>query len=58
MSMLAVFLNLTLQLPSPTDFPMSGCVKPLAGREETVRAWPGGFGFAKVGASYGPSLIA
>ncbi len=23
-----------------------------------VRAWPGGFGFAKVGANYGPSLMA
>ncbi|KAK9238959.1 aminotransferase [Lipomyces kononenkoae] len=23
---------------------------------ETVRAWPGGFGFAKVGANYGPTL--
>ncbi|KAK9359484.1 aminotransferase [Lipomyces starkeyi] len=24
--------------------------------EESVRAWPGGFGFAKVGANYGPTL--
>jgi branched-chain amino acid aminotransferase len=23
-----------------------------------VRAWPGGFGFAKVGANYGPTLMA
>ena len=30
----------------------------LASREDTVRAWPGGFGYAKVGANYGPSLIA
>ena len=40
----------------------AGQVKPgmklLASREDTVRAWPGGFGFAKVGANYGPSLIA
>lgn len=25
---------------------------------ESVRAWPGGFGFAKVGANYGPTLMA
>ncbi|KAK4697149.1 branched-chain amino acid aminotransferase, partial [Lecanoromycetidae sp. Uapishka_2] len=33
-------------------------MKLLASSEDTVRAWPGGFGFAKVGANYGPSLIA
>jgi branched-chain amino acid aminotransferase len=26
--------------------------------EDTVRAWVGGFGFAKLGANYGPSLLA
>ena len=30
----------------------------LASREDTVRAWPGRFGYAKVGANYGLSLIA
>lgn len=30
----------------------------LASKEDTVRAWPGDFGYAKVGANYGPSLIA
>ena len=30
----------------------------LASADDMVRAWPGGFGFAKVGANYGPSLIA
>ena len=30
----------------------------LASSENTVRAWPGGFGFAKVGANYGPTLMA
>ena len=30
----------------------------LASTEDTIRAWPGGFGNAKVGANYGPSLIA
>ena len=33
-------------------------LKLLASKEDTVRAWPGGFGFAKVGANYGPALIA
>ncbi|KIX04708.1 uncharacterized protein Z518_05578 [Rhinocladiella mackenziei CBS 650.93] len=30
----------------------------LASRHDMIRAWPGGFGNAKVGANYGPSLIA
>jgi branched-chain amino acid aminotransferase len=30
----------------------------LASSNDEVRAWPGGFGFAKVGANYGPSLLA
>lgn len=30
----------------------------LASGQGEVRAWPGGFGFAKVGANYGPSLMA
>ena len=29
----------------------------LASRHNVVRAWPGGFGWAKVGANYGPSLV-
>ncbi len=33
-------------------------LKLLASKEDTVRAWPGGFGYAKVGANYGPSLLA
>jgi branched-chain amino acid aminotransferase len=33
-------------------------MKLLASRNDEVRAWPGGFGFAKVGANYGPSLAA
>lgn len=33
-------------------------LKLLASREDTIRAWPGDFGFAKVGANYGPSLLA
>lgn len=30
----------------------------LASQDDMVRAWPGGFGYAKVGANYGPSLLA
>lgn len=33
-------------------------LKLLASNEDTIRAWPGGFGYAKVGANYGPSLVA
>ena len=33
-------------------------LKLLASNEDTCRAWPGGFGYAKVGANYGPSLVA
>ncbi|MCJ1440043.1 MAG: hypothetical protein MMC23_000525 [Stictis urceolatum] len=30
----------------------------LASEDDACRAWPGGFGYAKVGANYGPSLVA
>lgn len=33
-------------------------LKLLASQPDTVRSWPGGFGFAKLGANYGPSLAA
>lgn len=33
-------------------------LKLLASAPETIRAWPGGFGYAKLGANYGPSLAA
>jgi branched-chain amino acid aminotransferase len=39
-------------LVSPTG------MKLLASKDDMCRAWPGGFGNAKVGANYGPSLIA
>lgn len=43
-----------------TAFPKldSKPMKLLASQENTVRAWPGGFGYAKLGANYGPSLMA
>jgi branched-chain amino acid aminotransferase len=37
---------------------MSGGIKLLASQDDMCRAWPGGFGYAKVGANYGPSLVA
>ena len=46
----------------PYDEPVLKAPEPglklLASREDTIRAWPGGFGYAKVGANYGPSLVA
>ncbi|PSN68680.1 branched-chain amino acid aminotransferase II [Corynespora cassiicola Philippines] len=35
-----------------------GGMRLLASRDDMIRAWPGGFGYAKVGANYGPSLVA
>ncbi|KAF2785764.1 branched-chain amino acid aminotransferase II [Melanomma pulvis-pyrius CBS 109.77] len=35
-----------------------GGAKLLASQDDMCRAWPGGFGYAKVGANYGPSLVA
>ena len=33
-------------------------LKLYASQPDTIRAWPGGFGYAKLGANYGPSLVA
>ncbi|PYH99634.1 branched-chain amino acid aminotransferase II [Aspergillus ellipticus CBS 707.79] len=33
-------------------------LKLLASHPDSIRAWPGGFGYAKLGANYGPSLVA
>ncbi|KAI5778276.1 aminotransferase [Geopyxis carbonaria] len=42
-----------------TLFPvLDGPMRLLASSSSTIRAWPGGFGYAKVGANYGPSLLA
>jgi len=37
---------------------LDGPMKLLASSEDSIRAWPGGFGYAKLGANYGPSLMA
>jgi branched-chain amino acid aminotransferase len=52
--MLFVIASYFPDLPSSMPFGM----KLLASQNDEVRAWPGGFGFAKVGANYGPSLAA
>lgn len=43
---------------TPNQPPRPPGMRLLASQDDTVRAWPGGFGFAKVGANYGPSLVA
>ncbi|KAF4538141.1 putative branched-chain-amino-acid aminotransferase protein [Lasiodiplodia theobromae] len=45
-------------LDKPTGSLAKPGLKLLASRDDMVRAWPGGFGYAKLGANYGPSLIA
>ncbi|CAI6337994.1 unnamed protein product [Periconia digitata] len=50
-----LFIILTV-LPQMDAVP--GGVKLLASNDDMCRAWPGGFGYAKVGANYGPSLVA
>jgi len=47
-------LYIVMALFPKLDNPM----KLLASSEDSIRAWPGGFGFAKIGANYGPSLMA
>jgi branched-chain amino acid aminotransferase len=42
----------------PPSLMQEGGVKLLASQDDMCRAWPGGFGYAKVGANYGPSLVA
>ncbi|KAA8900651.1 aminotransferase [Sphaerosporella brunnea] len=48
------FFYIIMALFPKLDNPM----KLLASSEDSIRAWPGGFGYAKVGANYGPSLMA
>lgn len=45
--------NTTITAKKPTN-----ALKLLASTPDTIRAWPGGFGYAKLGANYGPSLQA
>ena len=66
---LACFPDMTKSLATPAPPALNGQangaskhdspgLKLLASNEDSIRAWPGGFGYAKVGANYGPSLVA
>lgn len=50
-------LYIVLSMFLPFDENPKG-LRLLASEQDTVRAWPGGFGYAKVGANYGPTLVA
>jgi branched-chain amino acid aminotransferase len=65
---IAVFPDMSKSLAKPAPPALNGeangtekknnGLRLLASSEDTIRAWPGGFGYAKVGANYGPSLVA
>lgn len=66
---LACFPDMSKSLATPAPPALTGMangaskhdssgLKLLASTEDSIRAWPGGFGYAKVGANYGPSLVA
>ncbi|KAI0102043.1 branched-chain-amino-acid aminotransferase [Nemania sp. FL0031] len=50
-------LYIIASLMPPMDSPAGG-MKLHTSPDDMVRAWVGGFGYAKVGANYGPSLLA
>ncbi|KAF4334076.1 branched-chain amino acid aminotransferase [Fusarium beomiforme] len=41
---------------SPPGVQSRSDLRLITSRNDTIRAWPGGFGYAKVGANYGPSF--
>lgn len=51
-----------LHVPNPADQLSAGKstygMKLLASQQDMIRAWPGGIGYAKVGANYGPTFVA
>lgn len=47
-----------IAVPWPDLSSKASGLKLLASTPDTIRAWPGGFGYAKLGANYGPSLAA
>lgn len=53
----ALFFLFAALFPQPTGLPSPG-MRLLASDPEFIRAWPGGFGSSKVGASYGPAMVA
>lgn len=58
----ALLFVIVLPWPDPSKAKKDSTTQPglklLASHEDTIRAWPGGFGYAKLGANYGPSLAA
>ncbi|KAL0942973.1 branched-chain amino acid cytosolic [Colletotrichum truncatum] len=52
----ALFFLFAALFPQSSSLPHPG-FKLLASSPEHIRAWPGGFGSAKVGASYGPAMV-
>ncbi|KAL2840175.1 branched-chain amino acid aminotransferase II [Aspergillus pseudoustus] len=52
-ALLYIMLAFIPRLDSP-----AGGMRLLTSPQDTVRSWVGGFGYAKVGANYGPSLLA
>ncbi|KAJ5320118.1 hypothetical protein PENANT_c025G10560 [Penicillium antarcticum] len=46
------------KMPKDPSQPPKKGLKLFASSPDTIRAWPGGFGYAKLGANYGPSLQA
>lgn len=56
---LAPLAGVVAPAPPKTDFGVAEAgMRLLASSTDSIRAWPGGFGNAKVGANYGPSLVA
>ncbi len=67
---LCCFPDMSVSLAAPAPPALNGAatnghakagstgLKLLASNEDSIRAWPGGFGYAKVGANYGPTLVA
>lgn len=53
----ALFFLFAALFPQSTGLPSPG-MRLLASDPELIRAWPGGFGGSKVGASYGPAMVA
>ncbi|GKT97693.1 branched-chain amino acid cytosolic aminotransferase [Colletotrichum tofieldiae] len=53
----ALFFLFAVAFPQSSGLPHPG-IKLLASDPDQIRAWPGGFGSAKVGASYGPAMVA
>ncbi|PLN79710.1 cytosolic branched-chain amino acid aminotransferase [Aspergillus taichungensis] len=58
----ALLFIVAVPWPDPSQKPVAPNTKPglklLASQPDAIRAWPGGFGYAKLGANYGPSLEA